>query len=132
MALEITTTTGKIGNYRIRVAGVLNTDTCRQYDLAIAPILGDPLVKSVYLDLSGLAFISSMGLGAILRTRKTIEAKGAAFVAGGMQPQVAKVFQITRLLPREIIFATVEEADAYLATIQQKVLTGEIAPPKET
>ena len=94
-------------------------------------MLQDPLVKSVYLDISGLNFVSSMGLGAILRTRKTIETKGAAFAVAGAQPQVAKVFEITRLLPREIMFANVAEADAYLATVQRKVLSGEMTPPKD-
>lgn len=131
MDLAITIQSGSIGHYRVKLSGHLNTETTKQYDHAIGPVLADPLAKNVYLDLSDLSMITSTGLGAVLRTRKTIEAKGGTFAVAGLQPQVAKVFEITRLLPREIMFASVDEADAYLATIQRKVLSGEVAPPKQ-
>ena len=69
-----------------------------------------------------------MGLGVVVKAKKAIEAKGGVLVLIGTQPQVAKVFEIVRVLPKEVVFASREEADIYFAMIQQKVMEGEIPP----
>jgi anti-anti-sigma regulatory factor len=65
-----------------------------------------------------------MGLGALAIARKTAGTRHGAVVTVGMQPQIAKVFEIMKMLPKESIFTTLAEADSYLAAIQKQVVEG--------
>jgi hypothetical protein len=40
----------------------------------------------------------------------------------GAKPQIMKVFEIVKMLPKETIFVSVKEADEYLAAIQNQVI----------
>ncbi len=122
MALQIDASHGDFGTYKLRLAGNLDSDTFQQFDEAVSAALSDPATRALRLDLHDLRFISSMGLGSVVKARKAIEQKGGVFAIVGAQPQVRKVFEIARMLPEETVFATREEADEYLAMIQRKVL----------
>lgn len=128
MALQIDITQGEFGTYKIKLTGILDTSTYQDFDEALKPALADPAARALRLEMQDLTFISSMGLGTVVKARKAIEAKGGVLVMVGAQPQVAKVFEIVRLLPKETVFANREEADQYLAIIQQKVVDGDISP----
>lgn len=125
MALIIDVTRGDFGTYRVKLTGSLDTETYEQFNKAIEPALSDTGARALRLEIQDLKFISSMGLGAIVKARKAIESKGGVLAMVGAQPQVQKVFEIVRMLPKETIFASREEADAYLAMIQQRVIDGE-------
>ncbi len=124
MALLIDVTHGEFGTYKIKLTGSLDTESFEQLNKAVEPALVDPDARALRLEIQDLKFISSMGLGAIVKAKKAIEAKGGVLALIGAQPQVQKVFEIVRVLPKETIFASREEADAYLAMIQQRVLNG--------
>lgn len=128
MGLQITVTPGDVGTYRVKLTGVLDTGTAQQLDDALVPVLADPDARAIRLELQELTYISSMGLGMIAKARKGIEAKGGVLAVIGAQAPVAKVFEIARMLPKEVVFASREEADAYFAAIQKKVLDGEMKP----
>lgn len=125
MALDIDITRGEYGTYRVKLTGSLDTDTYEQFNKAIEPALADPDARALRLEIQDLKYISSMGLGSIVKAKKSIEAKGGVLALVGAQPQVQKVFEIVRMLPKEIVFASREEADEYLAMIQKRVLEGE-------
>ena len=126
MALAASLDKGDFGTYKVHLSGSLDSDTYREFESAIAPALEDPEARALRLEIQGLSFISSMGLGAIAKAKKAMDAKGGVVATVGAQPQVAKVFQIVRMLPKETVFATREEADEYLATIQRRVIEGEL------
>jgi anti-sigma B factor antagonist len=128
VGLNIDITPGDAGTYRVKLTGKLDTATYEQFDLAIKPALADPEARAIRLELQDLTYISSMGLGVVVKAKKAIEAKGGVLALIGLQPQVAKVFEIVRMLPSEVVFASREEADSYFAVIQRKVLEGEIPP----
>lgn len=128
MGLQITVTPGDVGAYRVKLVGVLDTGTAPQLDQALIPVLADPEARAIRLELQDMTYISSMGLGMIAKARKGIEAKGGVLAVIGAQPSVAKVFEIARMLPKEVVFSSREEADAYFAAIQKKVLDGELKP----
>lgn len=130
MSLSIDITQGDSGTYRVKLTGKLDTATYEALEEALKPALADPEARAIRLELQDLTYISSMGLGTVVKTKRAIEAKGGVLALIGAQPQVGKVLQIVRLLPKEVVFASREEADAYFAMIQQKVLDGEI-PPSE-
>lgn len=128
MSLIIDVTQGDAGTYRVKLTGKLDTETYEQFEAALKPALADPEARAIRLELQDLTYISSMGMGVVVKTKRAIEGKGGVLALVGMQPQVAKVFEIVRVLPREVVFANREEADSYFAMIQQKVLDGEMPP----
>jgi anti-sigma B factor antagonist len=127
MALEIEITKNGPGSYTVKLTGSLDTETAEILDRRMAEVLGDGLAaRSIRLDLHDLTYISSVGLGSIAKIRKGLH--GGAMATVGAQPQIARVFEIAKMLPKQTVFATREEADAYLAAIQKQVLE-ENRPP---
>lgn len=125
MALDIEISRGEYGTYKVRLTGTLDTETYEKFNKAVEPALADPDARALRLEIQELKYISSMGLGAIVKAKKGIEAKGGVLALVGAQPQVQKVFDIVRMLPKETVFASREEADEYLAMIQKRVIEGE-------
>lgn len=128
MALQIEASQGDFGTYKFKLTGSLDSDTFQEFDAALAPALADPAARAIRLEMQEVRFISSMGLGSLVKARKAIEGKGGVMAVVGAQPQVMKVFEIVRMLPKETVFATRAEADEYLAMIQKRVLEGEVRP----
>jgi anti-anti-sigma regulatory factor len=58
----------------------------------------------------------------VARLKKALAERGGAMITIGAQPQIIRVFQIVNMLPRETVFASRQEADDYLAAIQQKII----------
>ena len=79
----------------------------------------EPPPQELRFEMSELAYISSMGLGSVIRAMKVTRAGGGQVAMVGMQPVVQKVFEIAAALPEETIFASVEEADRYFDAIQR-------------
>jgi anti-sigma B factor antagonist len=49
------------------------------------------------IDLSGVRFIDSSGLGALLSGYKNASLRSGSFVLAGLQPRVQSMFELTRL-----------------------------------
>jgi hypothetical protein len=60
-----------------------------------------------------------------------VEKSGGRYVLASLQPQIAKVFEIARSLPTGRLFASVKEADDYLAAIQSQELKRQKGVDKE-
>lgn len=132
MALLIDVTQGDFGTYKVKLTGSLDTDTYEQFNAAIQPALNDPDARALRLEMQDLRYISSMGLGAVVKAKRAIEAKSGVLAMVGAQPQVARIFEIVRLLPKETVFASREEADEYFALIQQRVIEGDVSSRPST
>ncbi len=124
MSLKITTSQKTTGYHELALDGRLDTETHAQLEAALKnlPVTG---ARGVRLDLTNLAYISSMGLRVVMKLMKDLRAQKAVFQMVNVQPQIKKVFEIAAALPAESVFASVAEADAYLDTMQKKVLRGE-------
>jgi anti-sigma B factor antagonist len=86
-----------------------------EVDVATAPRLRDRLVQlitegppQVVVDLSGLTFIDSMGLGALVSGLKRARAHDGDLRLAGASDHVAKVLNITRLDQAFVVGDTVE------------------------
>lgn len=119
MALEISITQKQVGAYIISPIGSIDTETCRNLEKSIEAVL-DPNLKSLIMDMKGVDYISSLGLSIMFKTKDTLEKDGKLFLITNLQPQVKKVFEIVKALPTMNVFASVEEADDYLAKIQKQ------------
>lgn len=76
-----------------------------EVDVATAPRLRQELVALssqgrhlLVVDLGGVDFLDSTGLGVILGALKRVKAAGGDIAIARAEPQVAKVFEITRLV----------------------------------
>ena len=86
----------------------LNSGELRDYLLGLLEESGKQLV----VDLSGVSFIDSSGLGALLSGYKNANLRSGWFVLAGLQPRVQSMFELTRLHRVFEIFPTVDAARA--------------------
>lgn len=66
--------------------------------------------QRLIIDLSGVSFIDSSGLGALLSGYKNANLRSGTFVLVGLQPRVQSMFELTRLHRVFEIFPTLEGA----------------------
>ncbi len=83
-----------------------NSGELRDYLLSQLEAGGQQLI----IDLSGVSFIDSSGLGALLSGFKNANLRSGSFVLSGLQSRVQSMFELTRLHRVFEIFPTVEDA----------------------
>lgn len=119
MPLTIQTTKRPEGGYIIKPVGRLDTNTYLEFEKKVEPYLNGG-TKILVLDLAGLEYLSSAGLRAIFKTQKNILGSKGVFLMTQLQPQIERVFEIVKALPKEQVFSSLEEVDAYLDVIQRR------------
>ena len=124
MALDIQLANEGGGRRRVRLAGRLDTVTSPELDTRLAPLLGDPAVTALVLDLAALEYISSAGIRCVVKARKALEGREGSLALVSVQPPVQKVFDIVKALPSNQIFGSATELDAYLDMMQRRVRRG--------
>ena len=124
MDLKIRIDPARFGSRKVALDGRLDTHTCDELDRQLAPLLADPEIRSLVLDLAALAYISSAGIRSIFKARKALSARNGKVLVVNPQPQIQKVFDVVKAVPMSEIFVSVAEVDAYLDAMQRKVLEG--------
>jgi len=107
----------------IKLEGSLDSTTSPQANQQLAPTLAGGS-NFVEIDLAGLTWISSAGLGVLIHVSKTLAARGAQCFITNAQPQIQKVFEIVQAAKGMSLFSSTKELDDYLEAIQRK-MTGE-------
>ena len=88
-----------------------------EIDLHTAPQLSQRLStlaateSTIVVDLTGVAFLDSSALGALVAAHRSMSPAGGHLALAGPQPHVAKVLQLTRLTEVISVFGTVDEAE---------------------
>jgi anti-anti-sigma factor len=123
MSLQISIRQEREVNYIVTLNGRLDTQTHLLCEQQIEPLINRPI--ALILDLKALDYISSMGLRVILKARKALEAHKGRLLLVNLQPQIKRVIEIANALPKQNIFASVAEADAYFDVMQRKALEEE-------
>src|SRR5277367_2051767 len=94
--------------------------------------VGDSFVKysDVVLQLDGVEFIDSSGLGALVRLMQAARAKGGDLELSGVPPRIRKTLEMTSLLSQFETYDSVEEAitAAYLGSRYSRGKTGDARP----
>lgn len=121
MRLTVRTHQTRPGVITVTPQGRLDGETHDVLDRELARMLEEP-VRVVVLDMHGVDFITSAGIGTIMKARTSLATKGAELALMNMQPQVRKVFEIIRALPTLGVFQDDRELDDYLGTIQRRMI----------
>ncbi|HET7842684.1 MAG TPA: STAS domain-containing protein [Xanthomonadales bacterium] len=122
MDIGIAIDTGTGDTRRVHVSGKLDTHTFAVFDRQLAPLLESPAVGTLVLDLDKLTYISSAGVRSVFKARKVLSARGGRLLVVNLQPQIRKVFDIVKAVPVADVFASAAELDAYLDTMQKRVM----------
>ncbi len=121
MTLTLKVTEAKPRFFTINLAGALDTNTYMLLDDKIENLVTEGAARIITLDMSGVTYISSMGVRSIFKAKKALARQDGAFLMVNLQPQVKKVFEIIDALPSMQIFANMQEMDAYLTRMQKEV-----------
>jgi anti-anti-sigma factor len=121
LALAIRTTHPTEFCLKINLDGNLNNETVESFEQEIKRLLVNPL-QTFVVDLQDLKFISSSGIGALVKLKATLYGKKTELITINLPPQIEKVFEIMRLLPVLNVFENVQELDHYLTKMQEKVI----------
>jgi anti-anti-sigma factor len=120
MELSIKVKHTEPGVVTISPDGSINSISCEQLDQKINEVLAEPL-ETLIFDLAGVTFITSSGVGTIVKAREALTKTNRDFATINAQPQVWKVFEIMSLLPTLNVFESTEELDEYLARVQRRI-----------
>jgi anti-anti-sigma factor len=121
MNLEVDIWKKDEGYYLVTLNGRLDAETYAYCEDRLKPIL-NPDTRVLTFDMTDLSYISSMGLRVVLKARKSIELNGGKVLTVHMQPQIAKIFEISAALPKVQMFSSIEEVDAYFDAMQKKMM----------
>lgn len=107
----------------LAIGGRLDAQTAPELDAAaLAAGEGVNDNATIVLDMKGLDYISSAGLRSIAKLRRAMQTRGGTVLLVNPQPQVRKVFDIVKAVPVNEVFTSIAELDAYLDTMQRKVI----------
>lgn len=110
----------------IKLSGSLDTNTFGQLEAELQRLTATEPALLV-LDLAALTYISSAGIRIVQKGSRAMEKIGGQFKLVNPQPQVAKVFEVIKVMPTGQLFSSEAELDAYLAKIQN---AAPATPPK--
>ncbi len=116
MSLEINVVEKKDNVFLVNLKGSLDSDTSKDLKTSLKEIIKQE-TKAVILDMGGLDYISSVGIGVVMWAKKTLEEQYNTFAMVNLQPKIKNIFDVMKLLPIMNIFQEMPEADKYIDQI---------------
>ena len=116
MHVKIDSSKAKDGFYTATPDGPIDSETHVEFREKIEPLLAKR-PKVIVLDLVSVSYISSAGLGVLFALKKKLVENKGELLFTGIQPQIKKLFEIVKALPKETMFVSAEEADRYFYSI---------------
>ncbi len=124
MPLKITVEDSRAFTKTVSLEGRLDNETAPELDQKLDDVLSSPM-KVLIFELKGLEYIASAGIRSIFKAQKAMKARSGEAVVVNPQPTVQKVFDIVKAVNLKTVFASVQELDTYLDTIQRRIAEGE-------
>lgn len=118
MKVDITPNNRMRGFYTVVPHGAIDSDTHHEFKDMIKELYG-PNLRGVVFNMKNVEYISSAGLGVLFSIEKKLAELNATLAFCNLQPQIQKLFDGVRLLPKNILFKSLEEADRYFGMIMQ-------------
>lgn len=116
MPLNITVIKKKNYVYFVELRGSLDSDTYHLLEEELKEVVNEN-IKALIFDMAQVSYISSAGIGLVMKTKKALQAYDANFAMVNLQPQIKKVFDVMKILPLVDIFEDMPEADKYIDQI---------------
>ena len=124
MHVKIDPNPDKAGYFTVTPFGPIDSDHYLDFDEKIKPLLQGS-TKGVIMDLTNVDYISSAGLGVLFTMKKFLKQNGGDLLFSNLKPQIKRLFEIVNALPKETLFKSTEEADAYLYKMMNKEIEKE-------
>jgi len=97
--------------------GRIDHATAEQFKAALPPLMAPAATREpLVIDLTGVEYISSVGLRVLMLASKQAKAQGCALAVCGLQPVVREIFEISRFNLVLQVFPSLREALAALST----------------
>lgn len=119
MALKVKTALKKPGIHQVALIGSIDAASQALFEDALAPVLHQKPDVLIF-DMEFTDYINSAGIRVLLKAKKSLREHNGKQVFIHMQPQIRKVFDILNALPSLKVFASIQELDQYLDTMQRK------------
>lgn len=88
----------------VRLSGELDHHSATQVRDTLDAILLDVTVREMQLDMTGVSFMDSAGLGVVLGRYRTLAARGGKMILSGVRTPIDRIFRMSGL------YALVERA----------------------
>lgn len=96
----------------VRIKGELDMHTADDLRQGIEKYLQDfPSLKNMILELKGVGFIDSSGVGVILGRYKTLRQRNGKVGAAALNPSIKRIFELSGLLKIMPIYDTLADAE---------------------
>ena len=118
MTLKVNSGETRPGVFTVSPIGSLDGNTYKILETTVDAVLKE-MPDVIIIDLEFLDYINSMGVRVLLKTKKELEKNNGKIMFAHLQPQIRKVFDILNALPTLKVFASIEELDQYLDTMQK-------------
>ena len=128
MTLDVKIVEKDSGVYVITPVGDITTETYKKLDDVLTPIVAGNL-HALVLDLKGVSYISSMGLGVLFRAKQQVNSKGASVMIINPQARIKDVFETVKFMP-DHMFADLAQADEYFDKFLDALQKGKIKSKK--
>jgi len=122
MSLTVMCAEKQPGVFLVSPFGSLDTTTHTILEKQIDFLIADNAATVITLDMTGVEYISSMGVRVVLKARRDLDRRKGRLMMVNLQPQIKKVFEIINALPSLQIFSSIEELDNYLTEMQRQTL----------
>jgi anti-anti-sigma factor len=113
MRVQITADKKKKGFFRVTPHGAIDTESHDDFREHLRPVLKKSTTV-ILLDLKDVDYISSAGIGVLFSVKNFLKENGGDLLFCHLKPQIQKLFDVMKVLPRKTIFKSLEEADRYL------------------
>ncbi len=126
MQVNIEPQKSRPGCFTIIPYGSIDSETHHEFREQINKVLSQN-PKIILMDMRHVDTITSAGLGVLFSIKKLLISNHGELLFCNLQPQISKLFEIVKTLPRDTVFKSIEEADAYFMKIMKEEILKEQA-----
>lgn len=119
MNVDIRPDPAKAGFFIITPRGCIDSDTHGNFRDRIDSALAKT-TRGIIIDMKNVDYVSSAGLGVFFTVKKLLAKNGGELLFCNLKPQIKRLFEVVKALPRESIFGSLEEADQYFYKIMNE------------
>jgi anti-anti-sigma factor len=121
MRVDVTAHKDKPGYFTVTPHGAIESESHAEFRTKITPLLVKT-TKGIIVDMENVDYISSAGLGVLFSMKKFLMEGNNDLFFCHLKPQIQRLFDIVKALPRETIFTSLEEADEYFYREMNEVI----------